>query len=175
MNYILNTKTKKVEIYWDNQNEYQAIINFLSQCVLTEEKENQYFVKTNEIPSHTITWNTNNLPNSYTIYDGSILNGTIVSKAETALSSGLVDATLADANLTTITADDITTVLKAEPKEQYWLNGNPITSIKPREDKPENWQNDTYNCAGDVLCSDEFLNKVLELNQKKSNITSLRC
>lgn len=117
MNYILNTKTKKVEIYWDNQNEYQTIINFLSQCVLTEEKENQYSIKTNEIPPHTITWATNNLPNSYTIYDGGILNGTIMSKAETAISSGSVDATLADTNLTTITADDIATALKAEPKE----------------------------------------------------------
>lgn len=167
MNYILNTKTKKVEIYWDNQNEYQAIINFLSQCVLTEEKENQYFIKTNEVPPRTITWNTNNLPNSYTICDGSILNGTIMSKAETPLSSGLVDATLADTNLTTITANDITTALKAEPKEQYWLNGNPVTSIKPREDKPENWQNDTPYCPGDVISGKEFLDKVLELNQKK--------
>lgn len=67
MNYILNTKTKKVEIYWDNQNEYQTIINFLSQCTLTEEKENQYFIKTNEIPPRTITWTTNNLPNNITI------------------------------------------------------------------------------------------------------------
>lgn len=117
MNYILNTKTKKVEIYWDNNNEYQAIINFLSQCILTEEKENQYFIKTNETSPRTITWNTNNLPNSYTIYDGGILSGTITSKAETALSSGLVDATLADTNLTTITADDIATTLKTEPKE----------------------------------------------------------
>ena len=132
MNYILNTKTKKVEIYWDNNNEYQAIINFLSQCILTEEKENQYFIKTNETSPRTITWNTNNLPNSYTIYDGGILSGTITSKAETALSSGLVDATLADTNLTTITADDIATTLKTEPKEQYWLNDNPINSISQK-------------------------------------------
>ena len=121
MNYILNTKTKKVEIYWDNQNEYQAIINFLSQCVLTEEK-NPYIIKTNELSPNTITWNTNNLPNSYTI-TGNALEGvteiaTILdSTAETAISSGLVDATLADINLTAITANDIATALKAEPKE----------------------------------------------------------
>ena len=136
MNYVLNTKTKKVEIYWDNQNEYQAIINFLSQCVLTEEK-NPYIIKTNELSPNTITWNTNNLPNSYTI-TGNALEGvtgiaTILdSTAETAISSGLVDATLADINLTAITADDIATALKAEPKEQYWLNGNPINSISQK-------------------------------------------
>lgn len=76
MNYILNTKTKKIEIFWDNQNEYQAIINFLSQCTLTEEKENQYFIKTNEMPPNTITWNTNNLPNNVTI-NGNSLEGII--------------------------------------------------------------------------------------------------
>lgn len=119
MNYILNTKTKKVEIYWDNQNEYQALINFLSGFTITEE-QNTYTVKNpNFAKQESITWATNNLPNSYTICDGGILNGTIMSKAETALSSssGLVDATLADINLTTITADDITTALKVEPKE----------------------------------------------------------
>ena len=116
MNYILNTKTKKIEIFWDNQNEYQALINFISGFSITEE-QSPYIVKTPEFGQPTITWATNNLPNSYTICDGGILNGTIVSKAETALSSGLVDATLADTNLTTITADKITAALEAEPKE----------------------------------------------------------
>ena len=116
MNYILNTKTKKIEIFWDNQNEYQALINFISNFPITEE-QNPYIVKTPEFGQPSITWATNNLPNSYTIYDNSILNGTITSKAETAFSSGLVDATLADTNLTTITADKITAALEAEPKE----------------------------------------------------------
>ena len=118
MNYILNTKTKKVEIYWDNNNEYQAIINFLSQCVLTE--ENPYIIKTGELLPNTITWNTNNLPNNIT-FTGNALEGvtgvtTILdSTAETALSSGLTDATLADINLTA-TANNIATALKAELK-----------------------------------------------------------
>lgn len=105
MNYILNTKTKKVEIYWDNNNEYQAIINFLSQCVLTEEK-NPYIIKAGELLPNTITWNTNNLPNNIT-FTGNALEGvtgvtTILdSTAETALSSGLTDATLADINRNT--------------------------------------------------------------------------
>lgn len=135
MNYILNTKTKKVEIYWDNNNEYQAIINFLSQCVLTEE-QSPYIIKANELPPNTITWNTNNLPNNIT-FTGNALEGitgvtTILdSTAETALSSGLVDATLADINFTA-TADDIATTLKAEPKEQNRLNGNPINSISQK-------------------------------------------
>ena len=116
MNYILNTKTKKMEIFWDNQNEYQALINFISNFSITEE-QSPYIIKTPEFGQPSITWATNNLPNSYTICDGGILNGTIMSKAETALSSGLVDATLADANLTTITADKITATLEAKPKE----------------------------------------------------------
>lgn len=91
MNYILNTKTKKVEIFWDNQNEYQALINFISGFSITEE-QSPYIVKTPEFGNPNITWATNNLPNSYTICDGNILNGTI-------------------------TVDDITTALKAEPKE----------------------------------------------------------
>lgn len=117
MNYILNTKTKKVEIYWDNQNEYQALINFLSGFTITEE-QNTYIVKNPDFAKQeSITWAVNNLPNSYTICDGGILNGTIMSKAETAISSNSVDATLADISLATITADDITTALKTEPKE----------------------------------------------------------
>ena len=116
MNYILNTKTKKIEIFWDNQNEYQALINFISNFPITEE-QSPYIVKTPEFGNPSITWATNNLPNSYTICDGGILNGTITSKAETALYSNSVDATLADTNLTTITADKITAALEAEPKE----------------------------------------------------------
>ena len=113
MNYILNTKTKKVEIFWDTQEEYRALINFISNFPITEE-QSPYIVKTPEFGNPCITWATNNLPNSYTIYDGGILNGTITSKAETALSSGLVDATLADTNLTAITAIIDSTAEKAE-------------------------------------------------------------
>lgn len=74
MNYILNTKTKKVEIYWDNQNEYQALINFLSGFTITEE-QNTYIVKNpNFAKQESITWAVNNLPNSYTI-NGNSLEG----------------------------------------------------------------------------------------------------
>ena len=131
MNYILNTKTKKIEIFWDTQEEYRALINFVSNFSITEE-QNSYVVKTPEFGHPSITWATNNLPNSYTICDGGILNGTITSKAETALYSNSVDNTLADINLTTITADKITAALETEPKEQYWLNGNPINSIQQK-------------------------------------------
>lgn len=93
MNYILNTKTKKVEIYWDNANEYQGLINFLSQFPITEEVKNKTFEHT---PSDTttITWAnhspycTNTLgeltiDNIYT--DGVTLNNGAISaiKAET--------------------------------------------------------------------------------------------
>lgn len=116
MNYILNTKTKKLELFWDTQEEYRALINFISNFSITEE-QNSYVVKTPEFGNPSITWATNNLPNSITICDGGILNGTITSKAETALYSNSADNTLADINLTTITADKITAALEAEPKE----------------------------------------------------------
>lgn len=121
MNYILNTKTKKVEIFWDNQNEYQALINFISNFPITEE-QSPYIVKTPEFGNPSITWATNNLPNNIT-FTGNALEGvtgitTILdSTAETALYSNSVDDTLADINFTTITADKIIAALEAEPKE----------------------------------------------------------
>lgn len=66
MNYILNTKTKKLELFWDTQEEYRALINFISNFSITEE-QNPYIVKTPEFGNPSITWTTNNLPNSYTI------------------------------------------------------------------------------------------------------------
>lgn len=117
MNYILNTKTKKVEIYWDNQNEYQALINFLSDFTITEE-QNTYTVKNPDFAKQeSITWAVNNLPNSYTINGSDIALGSITSHS-------IIDTTYSDkiegkiADITaTITADDITNALKSEPKE----------------------------------------------------------
>lgn len=128
MNYVLNTKTKKVEIYWDNQNEYQAIINFLSQCTLTEEKENQYFIKTNEIPPRTITWNTNNLPNSYTI-NGNSLEGITGITTITDSTAETAKVTLNNEEFSIYANNSITALeTKIQPKEdkpEYWLNENP--------------------------------------------------
>ena len=115
MNYILNTKTKKIEIFWDTQEEYRALINFISNFSITEE-QNSYVVKTPEFGNPSITWATNNLPNSYTICDGGILSGTVTSKAETTFPYELVDITLTGTG-STITADKITAALEAEPKE----------------------------------------------------------
>ena len=64
MNYILNTKTKKIEIYWDNQNEYQGLINFLSQYPITEEKSSSP-AKIESYSPNAITW-TNNVCSSST-------------------------------------------------------------------------------------------------------------
>ena len=63
MNYILNTKTKKIEIYWDNQNEYQGLINFLSQYPITEENS-PYIVKRETYLPNTITWTNNSYSTS---------------------------------------------------------------------------------------------------------------
>ena len=63
MNYILNTKTKKIEIYWDNQNEYQGLINFLSQYPITEENS-PHIVKRETYSPNTITWTNNSYSTS---------------------------------------------------------------------------------------------------------------
>ena len=123
MNYILNTKTKKVEIFWDNQNEYQALINFISNFSITEE-QNPYIIKTPEFGNPSITWATNNLPNSVIIGGNDIALGTITCSNE-------IDTTVASLT-SNITKDDIVNALKSEPKEQYWLNGNPINSIQQK-------------------------------------------
>lgn len=108
MNYILNTKTKKLELFWDTQEEYRALINFISNFSITEE-QSQYIVKTPEFGQPSITWATNNLPNSVTIDGSSISLGTITC-------SDKIDTTVA--NLTSnITKDDIVNALKSEPKE----------------------------------------------------------
>lgn len=73
MNYILNTKTKKLELFWDTQEEYRALINFISNFSITEE-QSPYTVKTPEFRNPSITWATNNLPNNIT-FTGDALEG----------------------------------------------------------------------------------------------------
>ena len=71
MNYILNTKTKKLELFWDTQEEYRALINFISNFSITEE-QSPYTVKTPEFINPNITWATNNLPNNITCTGNSL-------------------------------------------------------------------------------------------------------
>ena len=108
MNYILNTKTKKLELFWDTQEEYRALINFISNFSITEEQI-PYIVKTPEFGNPSITWSTNNLPNSVTINGNDVTLGTITC-------SDKIDATTATIT-SNITKDDIINALKSEPKE----------------------------------------------------------
>ena len=107
MNYILNTKTKKVEIFWDTQEEYRALINFISNFSITEE-QNQYIVKTPEFGQPSITWATNNLPNSITINGSDVALGTITC-------SDKIDGTITASATSNVTKDDIVNGLKLEP------------------------------------------------------------
>ena len=78
MNYILNTKAKKIEIFWDNANEYQGLINFLAQYPITEEKEIisiQSPYRTN-IPN-TITWENNGYSTSTKTIDSTSIGNSI--------------------------------------------------------------------------------------------------
>lgn len=88
MNYILNTKTKKLEFFWDTQEEYRALINFISNFSITEE-QSPYIVKTPEFENPIITWTTNNLPNSATISGNDVTLGTITcsDKIDTTITS----------------------------------------------------------------------------------------
>lgn len=127
MNYILNTKTKKVEIYWDNQNEYQALINFLSGFSITEE-QNPYTVKTPEFENPIITWTTNNLPNSYTI--SNTLDGTTGITTILDSTAGTAKVSLNNGECSTYVNNSITaSETKIQPKEdkpEYWLNENSV-------------------------------------------------
>lgn len=108
MNYILNTKTKKLELFWDTQEEYRTLINFISSFSITEE-QSPYIVKTPEFGSPSITWATNNLPNSITIGGNDVALGTIIC-------SDKIDTTTTSVT-SNIIKDEITNILKSEPKE----------------------------------------------------------
>ena len=128
MNYILNTKTKKVEIYWDNQNEYQALINFLSGFTITEE-QNTYIVKNpNFAKQESITWAVNNLPNSYTI-NGNSLEGITGITTITDSTAETAKVSLNNEEFSIYANNSITALeTKIQPKEdklEYWLNENP--------------------------------------------------
>ena len=72
MDFILNSKTKKVEIFYENAAEQQAILNFMSQYLTYREDKTAPNIY---IHDPGIGWTTANAP--YTISTIDSLSGTI--------------------------------------------------------------------------------------------------
>lgn len=72
MDFILNSKTKKVEIFYENAAEQQAILNFMSQYLTYREDKTAPNIY---IHDPGIGWTTANAP--YTISTTDSLSGTI--------------------------------------------------------------------------------------------------
>ena len=72
MDFILNSKTKKVEIFYENATEQQAILNFMSQYLTYREDKTAPNIY---IHDPGIGWTTANAP--YTISTTDSLSGTI--------------------------------------------------------------------------------------------------
>lgn len=72
MDFILNSKTKKVEIFYENAAEQQAILNFMSQYLTYSEDKTAPNIY---IHDPGIGWTTANAP--YTISTTDSLSGTI--------------------------------------------------------------------------------------------------
>lgn len=72
MDFILNSKTKKVEIFYENAAEQQAILNFMSQYLTYREDKTAPNIY---IHDPGIGWTTANAP--YTISTTDNLSGTI--------------------------------------------------------------------------------------------------
>ena len=127
MNYILNTKTKKLELFWDTQEEYRALINFIYNFSITEE-QSPYTVKKPEFGNPSITWNTNNLPNSYTI--SNTLDRTTGITTVLDSTAGTAKVSLNNGECSTYVNNSITaSETKIQPKEdkpEYWLNENSV-------------------------------------------------
>ena len=125
MNYILNTKAKKIEIYWDNQNEYQGLINFLSQYPITEENS-PHIVKRETYSPNTITWANNS-------YSTSTADAVRAIEGITCTDSLSGTITLSNDAVSALKADDVeiktalkTAIQPREDKPEYWLNANPV-------------------------------------------------
>lgn len=72
MDFILNSKTKKVEIFYENATEQQAILNFMSQYLTYREDKTAPNIY---IHDPGIGWTTANAP--YTISTTDSLSGTV--------------------------------------------------------------------------------------------------
>lgn len=102
MDFILNSKTKKVEIFYENAAEQQAILNFMSQYLTYKEDKTTHNIYIND-PG--ISWTAANAP--YTISTTDHLSGAITL-------NNCSDSTINAGKLESNIQDSITTVAKLD-------------------------------------------------------------
>lgn len=93
MDFILNSKTKKVEIFYENAAEQQAILNFMSQYLTYKEDKTTPNIYIND-PG--ISWTAANAP--YTISTTDNLSGTITlgNCSDSTINAGKLESNIQD-------------------------------------------------------------------------------
>ena len=93
MDFILNSKTKKVEIFYENAAEQQAILNFMSQYLTYREDKTAPNIY---IHDPGIGWTTANAP--YTISTTDSLSGTITlgNCSDSTINAGKLESNIQD-------------------------------------------------------------------------------
>ena len=97
MDFILNSKTKKVEIFYENAAEQQAILSFMSQYLTYKEDKTTPNIYIND-PG--ISWTAANAP--YTITTTDNLTGTISlgNYSDSAISAAKLESNISDSTIT---------------------------------------------------------------------------
>lgn len=108
MDFILNSRTKKVEIFYENATEQQAILDLMSRYLTYRENETSSWIYTND-PG--ISWASITTP-PYTISTTDNLSGTISL-------SNCSDSTINAAKVESKIADSITASISPKEKKAY--------------------------------------------------------
>lgn len=101
MDFILNSKTKKVEIFYENAAEQQAILNFMSQYLTYKEDKTTPNIYIND-PG--ISWTAANAP--YTISTTDSLSGTVAlgNYSDSTITAAKLDSTSDEGGYSCLTA-----------------------------------------------------------------------
>lgn len=124
MDFILNSKTKKVEIFYENAAEQQAILNFMSQYLTYKEDKITPNIYINDSG---ISWTVANGP--YTISTTDHLSGTIAL-------SNCSDSTINAGKLESNIQDSITAAAKLDNASDEG-GYSCLTAYVPRPSKKE--------------------------------------
>ena len=124
MDFILNSKTKKVEIFYENAAEQQAILNFMSQYLTYKEDKTTHNIYIND-PG--ISWTAANAP--YTISTTDHLSGAITL-------NNCSDSTINAGKLESNIQDSITTMAKLDNASDEG-GYSCLTAYVPRPSKKE--------------------------------------
>ena len=103
MDFILNSKTKKVEIFYENAAEQQAILNFMSQYLTYKEDKTTPNIYIND-PG--ISWTAANAP--YTISTTDHLSGAITLNncSDSTINAGKLESNIQDSITTAAKLDN---------------------------------------------------------------------